>query len=291
MEQVNFTAILNDVSENVKQNTNYRNTDYLDKDGLLCCGICQERKQVYMPVVNSDGKIELSDMIVHSLCRCDRDALDAEKKRLQYLALQKKCFSGQVMRDWKFENDNHQGDPKPMEKARTYAENFEEMLENNISLIFYGNPGSGKSFAAACIANAVMKQGHSCLMTNFPTIIRQMFQATNKDEYISNLCNCQLLILDDLFVEQSTEYALSIVWSVIDARIAQGYPMIITTNVTKQFLANPTTDKGEQIRESLQRICSRLTNAFPIAYNGTDRRKQEATGKFQKFRSLFSDES
>ena len=68
-------------------------------------------------------------------------------------------------------------------------------------------------------------------MTNFNTIIDDIFPLADKTEYIDALAGYELLIIDDLGVERNSEYALGIVFSVIDRRIRSGRPLIVTTNL------------------------------------------------------------
>ena len=60
-------------------------------------------------------------------------------------------------------------------------------------------------------------------MTNFNTIIDDIFPLVDKTEYINALASYQLLIIDDLGVERNSEYALGIIFSVIDRRIRSGH--------------------------------------------------------------------
>ena len=48
-------------------------------------------------------------------------------------------------------------------------------------------------------------------MTNFNTIIDDIFPLVDKTEYINALASYQLLIIDDLGVERNSEYALGII--------------------------------------------------------------------------------
>ena len=68
-------------------------------------------------------------------------------------------------------------------------------------------------------------------MTNFNTIIDDIFPLADKTEYINTLASYQLLIIDDLGVERNSEHALGIIFSVIDRRIRSGRPLIITINL------------------------------------------------------------
>lgn len=57
-----------------------------------------------------------------------------------------------------------------MDKARAYVENWKEAYKNNTGLLLFGDVGTGKSFFAGCIANALLDRDVPVLMTNFPTI-------------------------------------------------------------------------------------------------------------------------
>lgn len=73
--------------------------------------------------------------------------------------------------DWKFENA---ADSASIQMAKRYVENWKEARENNLGLLLWGDVGTGKSFTAACIANALLEAGVPVLMTNFSKILNQM---------------------------------------------------------------------------------------------------------------------
>ena len=72
----------------------------------------------------------------------------------------------------------------------------------------FGDVGTGKSFFAGCIANALLDQDVPVLMTNFPTILNRLTGMFSEDrsEFIASFDEYDLLIIDDLGVERSTEY-------------------------------------------------------------------------------------
>ena len=280
-----------EISEKVKENSLSRPEDFTGADGLRYCGICGKPKEAYLidfTQIGKNDRIPLSDIIVNSLCDCDMKRSEEQKRFIKLQELQSRCFPArirQAMIQKTFSNDNHRGDPKPMQKAKIYADNFNEMLKENVSLIFYGNPGSGKSYATACIANAVMEQGYSCLMTSFPEIIRKMFDLKDKESYIQSLCECDLLIIDDMFKEYKSEYNLSIIWQVIDIRCTLELPMVLSTNTGKSELRKYSGEE-EGMEATLDSIRSRLREAWLIAYYGPDRRQQDAIDKRTKLKEF-----
>ena len=72
----------------------------------------------------------------------------------------------------------------------------------------------------------LLKQEVTVKMTNFNTIIDDIFPLADKTEYIDALAGYELLIIDDLGVERNSEYALGeLYFSVIDRRICSGRPI------------------------------------------------------------------
>ena len=110
--------------------------------------------------------------------------------------------------DYTFANDN--GQNPLMDKARAYVENWKEAYRNNTGLLLFGDVGTGKSFFAGCIANALLDRDVPVLMTNFPTILNRLTGMFSEDraEFIASFDEYDLLIIDDLGVERSTEYAM-----------------------------------------------------------------------------------
>ena len=78
-------------------------------------------------------------------------------------------------------------------------------------------------------------------MTNFPTILNRLTGMFSEDraDFIARFDEYDLLIIDDLGVERSTEYAMAQMFFVIDSRYRSRSPMIITTNLKLSELKNP----------------------------------------------------
>ena len=107
------------------------------------------------------------------------------------------------------------------------------MKKSCIGLLLWGDVGTGKTFIAACIANALIEQGVAVLMTNFSKILNQLSATFNEDrnKYIENMNGYSLLIIDDLGIERNSEFALEQVFNVIDSRYRSKKPLIVTTNL------------------------------------------------------------
>ena len=55
-----------------------------------------------------------------------------------------------------------------MDKARAYVENWKGAYKSNIGLLLFGDVGTGKSFLAGCIANALLDQDVPVLIDKLP---------------------------------------------------------------------------------------------------------------------------
>jgi DNA replication protein DnaC len=254
--------------------------DYIGPDGLMWCGKCNTPKQARVEFM---GKVRTP----YCLCKCmteKRDAEEAAWKMQQQLdrvrRLRKMGFPDAEMTRWTFERDD-QVNEHLSTVARKYVDNFAEMRKRGKGLLLFGDVGRGKSFMAACIANALIDQGHPCLVTNFARLtntIQGMY--SGKQEYIDGLDSFELLVIDDLASERDTEYMQETVTSIIDARYRSGKPLIITTNLTAQELKAPTDMRKQRIYSRLFEMC------VPFEVKGSDRRKQRLKSEYDEMADL-----
>ena len=185
------------------------------------------------------------------------------------------------MREWTFENDN--GKCPQMHKAHAYVECWEEMKAGNIGYLLWGMVGTGKSYFAGCIANALMEQEVSVCMTNFALILNDLAASyKGRNEYIARLCSFPLLILDDFGMERGTEYGLEQVYNVIDSRYRSGKPLIVTTNLTLEELQNPEDTAHARIYDRLTEMCT------PVRITGENFRKARAREKMEQLKTLLN---
>ena len=163
-------------------------------DGLQYCKVCGEAKEAFFPEGGFMG------MKKHSRqCACDRKAYEEEQKYFkekEHRELVSRntsiCFDESRMEEWTFENADMSD--AVMHKAKSYVDNWEEMKRNHIGCLFWGPVGTRKSYIAGCIANELLKREVTVKMTNFNTIIDDIFPLADKTEYINALASYQLFI-------------------------------------------------------------------------------------------------
>ena len=193
--------------------------------------------------------------------------------------LKKDCFDTPKLRDWCFAHDS--GANPQMKHARFYADNFDKMLLDNIGYLLWGSVGTGKSFFAACIANALMEKEIPVRMTNFAAVLNDLSGSfEGRNQYIARLCRYPLLILDDFGMERGTDYGLEQVYNVIDSRYRSGKPLIVTTNLSLDELQHPQDTPHARIYDRLLEMCA------PILFTGTNFRRQTAQSKLDKLKAL-----
>ena len=112
-------------------------------------------------------------------CICQRtereqqEALINQQKHIDLVRrLKAEGFSDPAMLDWTFANDN--GRSPQMHHAHRYVEQWQTMRAENLGLLLWGGVGTGKSFLAGCIANALMEQEVPVRMTNFVRILNEL---------------------------------------------------------------------------------------------------------------------
>ena len=151
-------------------------------------------------------------MVVPIRCRCQQEVQDkeeAERKHREFLdqvsRLKANGLQDKSLREYTFANDK--GYNPEMQKAHDYVVHWSEMKAKSIGLLLWGDVGTGKSFFAGCIANALLEQGVPVLMTNFSRILNALsgLYSEEKNQYIDSLNQYSLLIIDDLGIERSTE--------------------------------------------------------------------------------------
>ena len=262
---MNFASAFAAVERNAAAAIKKEAGDY-EKDGLLYCGKCDTPKQCFVEIF---GTIRTPPC----LCKCAAEARqqeeEARKQREFYERVQRyrsMGFPESEMANWNFAADDGTN-PQMVTAMQNYVQHFETFRKDGKGLLLFGSVGTGKTFLAACVANALIDKGVPCLVTNFARIantVQGLFEG--RQEYYDSLNKFPLLVLDDLSAERKTEYMQEIVFNVIDARYRAKLPLIVTTNLTREELQQPADITYQRIFSRLFEMCT------PIEIAGSDRR-------------------
>ena len=210
-----------------------------------------------------------------------REAMEREKaNRIQQK--RKRVFgSAQGLMDCTFDRDN--GAVAQLAWARQYVEHWPEMRRENMGLLFWGPAGTGKTFAAACIANALVDLEVGVRMITLGEALLNLFGMSGEEriQYLEVLTTCGLLILDDFGVERRTPYAREQVYEIVNRRYLSGRPMVVTTNLTLEELKNANRDDS--------RIHDRvLERCVPVCFDGTSLRQEKTAERIKRMQTLLT---
>ena len=112
-----------------------------------------------------------------------------------------------------------------------------------------GNVGTGKTFLSECIANALIQRDYYVVyMTSFDLnniVIKSMdIFAEDRNEILSPLLECDLLIIDDLGSEPIYKKAsINNLYTIINQRQMAKLATIISTNLTPQMIQEQYGDR------------------------------------------------
>lgn len=148
------------------------------------------------------------------------------------------------------------------------------MAANNIGILFYGTVGTGKTFYASCIANALLERRVTAAATSFPRLLNLLQGAQEKQKLLDSLARYKLLILDDLGVERDSTFGLEQIFNIVDARSHVHLPIIVTTNLTLEELEHPTSMQYKRIYDRVLEMCP-----VPLRLTSDSRRRQNAESR------------
>lgn len=152
-----------------------------------------------------------------------------------------------------------------LEYCKNYAEDFGPESD---SLYLHGATGLGKTHLSLAIANVVAENGFKVIYDTAQNILssleREKFSHGNNGEREKEILDCDLLIIDDLGSEFSTQFTVAAVYNIINTRLNRSKPVIISTNLTKNELEVKYT----------QRVTSRIIGGYvSLLFLGKDIRQ------------------
>lgn len=259
-----------------------KNAEDYYKDGVLVCGKCH---------TNKEKKIQFAGecVTVRCICKCEseeRERIQKQKdyeeemrriERLKVASLMDAKLKSATLKTFTQKEDNQ----KLYTIVKNYVDNFETFYKSNRGLLFWGTVGTGKSYAAACIANELLNRKTPVVMTSFVKVLQVIQDNTeNETEFVNRLCAARLLIIDDLGTERNTDYALEKVYNVIDSRYRTGKPLILTTNLNLQDMQMTQDIRYQRIYDRIFEMC------HPVMVNGTSWRINQAKERFNETKRL-----
>lgn len=146
-----------------------------------------------------------------------------------------------------------------------FLSNFENTDEN---ILFYGNSGTGKTFLSHCMAKELVDNGQFVVYKTAEELIKNLrdVRFNNNSTLEDHLINCDLLIIDDLGTEISSEFSKSELFNLLNTKLLRNKKMLISTNYSLDELLSLYSE----------RITSRLFGNFTLyKFYGKDIRLQK----------------
>jgi len=218
-------------------------------------------------IANGYAKDELSERFRCNVCR-DTGAVgttpcDCYKRKLIIKAYEESNLSSQLI-DQSFKTfdlslypdtpDEEYGiSPRAhMQGILSTCQRFvKDIDKTNENLLFWGEPGLGKTFLSTCIAKELLKKGYSVIYETayktFSMLEELKFKRSEDYEKLKfktdRLYTCDLLILDDLGSEFSTQYTNATLFDILNSRLISGKKTLINTNLSVEELENKYTER------------------------------------------------
>ncbi|MDU4891485.1 MAG: ATP-binding protein [Clostridium sp.] len=146
-----------------------------------------------------------------------------------------------------------------------FMSNFESTDEN---ILFYGNSGTGKTFLSHCMAKELVDSGYFVVYKTAEELIKNLrdVRFNNNSTLEDHLINCDLLIIDDLGTELSSEFSKAELFNLLNTKLLRNKKMLISTNYSLDELLSLYSE----------RITSRLFGNFTLyKFYGKDIRLQK----------------
>jgi len=161
-------------------------------------------------------------------------------------------------------------DPSVVAQVRRFTRDVDRSLDEGRGIWFVGDVGTGKTTLAMLVSKAALAAGRTCAIYSLPRLLYVLRDAIGNEqstlELLDRLNSVDLLHLDDVGAENSSDWVLEQLYSIINTRYEDERSLVITTNLDPDQL-------GEQIGE---RTVSRIIEICgdPLPLFGSDRRRE-----------------
>jgi DNA replication protein DnaC/primosomal protein DnaI len=163
--------------------------------------------------------------------------------------------------------------------CRAYVDSFVKD-ETSTGLYVHGPVGTGKTYNAAGIVKALIAKKCDAIFSSaldiFTNIQETYDSGSSSKREMERYLSCGILVLDDLGKESNTRWALTMLFTLVNARYERMLPTVITSQYTMEGLRQRLSQKGE--RETAEAIVSRLSETcMDVTLVGGDRRRVETS--------------
>lgn len=220
---------------------------------------------------------ESINLQVRVACECEIEKAKAKEERFNRMQEERRirrtrqrCLPDDRLHAFTFDKDDAP-DTQASKTCRKYVDRWERVTEKGYGLLIYGTVGTGKTFYAACIVNALIDKGIAAELTTITRILNTV-AIEDRDAELAKLNRLPLIVIDDLGAERPTDYSRELAFTIIDERVKAGRPMVVTTNLTVAEMRSTS-------ETALLRIYERVLEACPIRVGLTGKSRRLANDK------------
>ncbi len=139
--------------------------------------------------------------------------------------------------------------PAVTSAVRSFVGRIDENLDAGRGLWFFGSVGTGKTTLAMLVSRHALESGRSVAIYSLPRLLAQI-RTTFDDErggtyvdLLDRLTAVDLLHIDDVGAEKSSEWVLEQLYAIVNARYEDERSVIVTTNLERDELAEQITER------------------------------------------------
>ena len=173
--------------------------------------------------------------------------------------------------------------PHQVRAVRAYVRGISEHLAAGRGIWFTGDVGTGKTTLAMLISKAALAAGHTVAIYSLPRLLSMLRETYQDDalyslsELIDRLCAVDLLHVDDVGAEQTSDWVLEQLYTIVNTRYEDGKALLLTTNLIGR--EDPDGDghpAGPLRRQIGERTVSRIWEVCgdPLPLFGDDHRME-----------------
>lgn len=231
--------------------------DFYD-DEVLICGQCGKPKEIDY----GDG-VKFEVIHRHQMETVFKPRLDAIEIVERKERNRRQCFAGEfseLANECRLSRAAVDTQPEALDVIHRFVKTMYENKAKKMGrgLILYGFNGRGKTFLAGCLCNELLDKGFKVLMTSTRRLRSQVEEKFgSRNDMLKWLCGFDAVCLDDIFADRNTDSGREFVFDVIDALYLRRVPVIVTTNVSKDYLVNPS-DADKPAIDRLKERCDKL---------------------------------
>lgn len=234
---------------------------HLESDGLQHCDVCGE------PVETAKAFFGRRQ---HIACACERAALAAEREEV---ARGKELLQSRERRKAACLPSRYAAaklDDLPPESylssvCTRFCATLPDRLKDGRGLLLYGSVGSGKTYAARAVLNAVLEQGYVGFFATASDLL-QLREMSDDAYFWQRVNESAVFALDDFAVTRSTAFAQERLFDAINGRYIAKRPTIVTTNLNLEAMKRETDTERARLFSRVLEVCA------PVQVSGQNRR-------------------